>query len=198
MRGPAGWVALARAWRLRALLTAAGAELALVGWLDGPLPIPGRSVRDVVTPFAPLAFGFGLLACSRALVSATLELRHPRRPARRLGFLLAVFAAGVLTALGAHAIAPSVESAMLVRNLVFFCGVVLLAGEARMSAALLGLVSYCTVAWIIGAGGMGMSAKPWALPLLPSDHWGAALVAACTGAAGMLRFVLARPTLSRP
>lgn len=180
-------------WRIPLLLLLAGSHVVISFWLDGPIVIPGRTVKDVVTPFAPLLFAFGMVACSRALVLFVPEVRHRRRAARRTRFLLVVWMIGGLSTVLAATIGSTVGVLALERNLALFLGFVTILGVSRSTQALFLASAYCCACWILGSMGTTLPPRAWALPLQPLSHLptlGISVLAWITGAA---RFVFARP-----
>lgn len=192
-------VALAgKAWRLHLLaLTALAQFLALLALAD-PLAVPGRAIRDVVAPLLPLAMAAAMVACSVALVHSVLEVRHRRWHVRRITLAALTLAAGTASALLAAALQPSLDPLVLARNTALFVGVVLLLGDRSANYTLLLLAAYGMISWILGAGGMGQPAQPWALPMRSIDDTAALTISALALGLGLARLALQPRRLPDP
>lgn len=159
--------------------------------LHGPLPVPGRDVRDVVWPLSPLLLVLPLVA-SAAQFALPFELRSRRSAVRRMVFLAAallmIVAASTVSAVQQSQIDPQV----LQRNGLFFLGLGLVAGWKHADTVLLAVTGYCALAWLLGSGGTSSLPQWWALPYQPFDHRAVLLVSVATGVAGILRFLTDR------
>lgn len=176
-----------KAWRLNLLVAVALAQtLALIALAD-PLAVPGRSISDVVAPLIPLAMAAVMVTCSHSLVHSVTEVRHPHWHARRITLTVMALVASTASALLATAVQPTLDPLVLIRNTALFIGVVLLLGDHLASQALLLLTAYAMTSWILGAGGMGQPAQPWALPLLPAQDPTALTVSALALTLGLIR-----------
>ena len=179
---------VARGWRLDLyVVLAVGVGVAVVA-LEGPIAVPGRGVNEVVTPLLPIALVAGHATSSAILRTSELERRHPHYRQRRLALLGVVLVIGAAASWAASSLAGS-STTVLLRNLVLFLGVQLLAGRA-VDGALLGLVLYGAACWVLGSNGLDVDPDPWALPLLPVDSVTAAAIAALSAVAGTARLLL--------
>ena len=158
---------------------------AYLGW-NAALYVAGE-VRDPQRTL-PIALVAGHATSSAVLRMSELERRHPRYRRRRLALLCVVLVIGAAASWAASSLAGS-STTVLLRNLVLFLGVQLLAGKA-VDGALLGLVLYGAACWVLGSNGLGVDPDPWALPLLPAESVTAAAIAALSAVAGTARLLL--------
>jgi hypothetical protein len=183
-------VLTSKAWRLHLLAVVAVTQsLALVA-LAVPIAVPGRAISDVVAPLLPLSMAAVMVTCSRSLVHNVTEVRHRHWHARRITLTFITLTASTVCALLATALQPSLEPLMLIRNAGLFVGFVLLLGDQHPSQSLLLLTAYAMVSWILGSGGMGQPAQPWAVPLLPASDPVALTLTTLVLALGLTRLAL--------
>ena len=180
--------AVARGWSLDLYVgLAVGFGVAVVA-LEGPIAVPGRGVNEVVTPLLPIVLVAAHATSSAVLRTSVLERGHPHYRQRRLVLLGVVLVIGAVVSWAASSLAGS-STTVLLRNMVLFLGVLLLAGKS-VDSSLLGLVLYGAACWVLGSNGLGVDPEPWALPLLPAESVTAAGVAALSAVAGTARLLL--------
>lgn len=181
-----------RAFHPAALLAGMLSAVFAATWLDGPLPIPGRSVKDLLLPMAPMALFLAGLR-SQATLGYIDEIRHPNARTRRLKFALALIFVAVASGLAAGAISQSTSTEILMRNGIFYIGLALLTPSKWESGTGLLIVGYSLLAWMLGSEGPRQPADAWALPMTNEDANLSTVITALVAIAGTLRITLMRP-----
>lgn len=183
-----------RALRLDRLFIAAALYLTAALLLRDPIPVPGRTLDDVVLPLLPLLLVAGYLVVERVLTTFVVEVRNPHRVRRRSWVIALAVALLVAVALASNWLG-GVPVIVQVRNGLGFLGLVLLVGARNSHAALLFLVVFGAISWVLGAGGQVEPPAFWALPMAEQDSVIAGFVCLAIFAAGVLATLLRSPAL---
>lgn len=185
MRSRRTATAVLRAFRIPNFLIAATVPIIAAAWLDGPLQIPGRDIREVVVPLSPIALYFATRSSIRPMFYID-EVRHRHRHARRTVVALGALTITAAACLVAGSISGSIGAEPLIRNGLLYVGLALVTPSRHEAVTSVIVSVYSALAWMLGSAGGQREVADWAIPMLPGRSTLGIAVTASIVSAGLL------------